>query len=141
MATNRQNKKSSSGSSAASEPWVGTLVNWMVILTAFGTVVWYVSKFDSRIEHLEESIRGNGGLRDQLKAMDNAFNDKDGLRDQMRVLNTKVDMLDKEFLKEQQAKGAKLLKTSNVNIVRAGLLQNATFSVPYDHKATAATKQ
>lgn len=61
MATNRQNKKSSSGANTASDPWVGTLVNWVVILTAFGTVIWYVSKFDSRIEHLEESITGKAG--------------------------------------------------------------------------------
>ncbi|QPD05185.1 MAG: hypothetical protein Nkreftii_002959 [Candidatus Nitrospira kreftii] len=73
--------------------------------------------------------------------MDNALNDKDGLRDQIRVLTTKVDMLDKQFLKEQQVRGAKLLKTADVNIVRAGLLQNAKFSVPYKNKATAATKQ
>lgn len=139
--TNRQIKKNNPGTNTALGNWIGILGGGISIIGAIAWMGWYASKVDSRIEHVEERITGNGGLRDQLRAVDNALNEKDGLRDQIRVLTTKVDMIDKQFLKEQQARGAKLLKTSDVNIVRAGLLQNEKFSVPYKNKATAATKQ
>jgi hypothetical protein len=107
---------------------IGVIVAIVVALSSF---IWYVSKFDSRVDRLEEGINGKDGLKDQFKVLNTTINEKDGLKDQLRYLTTKVDLIDKQNIKDLKARGAKILKTPNVEIVRTSLLQDAKFSTPY----------
>lgn len=89
---------------------IGVIVTIIIfILPVIGSLSWYLSKWDSRLGGIEETLNG-----------------KDGIKEQLRTLNAKVDLMD------LKAKGSKILKTPDVEIVRAGLLRDAKFSVPYE---------
>jgi hypothetical protein len=102
------------------------------LLTTLGSFIWFISKVDSRIEHFEQVINGKDGLRDQLKELGSSLNGKDGLKDQLRVINTRVELIEKQNDRDLRNRASKILKTSNVEIVRSGLLKDAKFSVPYE---------
>jgi len=98
---------------------IGLIVTILIfILPVIGSLIWYLSKLDSRVGNIEETLNG-----------------KDGLKEQLRALNAKVDLI---YLK---AKGSKILKTPDVEIVRAGLLRDAKFSVPYEFAKKRLTDQ
>lgn len=56
--------------------------------------------------------------------------EQDELRDPIRILRPAVDTI--EIVRDLKAKGEKLLKTSNVEIVRANLLETTKWSAPYE---------
>lgn len=78
-------------------------------------VTWYVSKYDSRLEGLENMVSGTEGLAKQVKDLGK---DVAGIKENVAEIKGTVQSLDRYFLSRMKDKAAQLLGTPNVNIYR-----------------------
>lgn len=94
---------------------------------------WIGKSMHDYLDHVEHNFRNNIAhliIDESLKLIYDEWtfvkeNGIDGI-------SAKVDLPDKQVIQDYKAKGAKVLKTPDVEIVQSGFLKTAKFSTPYE---------